>query len=88
MPDTWRFNHLGIILATGEWDNTRHESLRPSGILNQKGIGHWLDDRKSCGHDWNYWRYAAVLSLDSVAVSGSAGLHLGTQRPLFFPIFS
>jgi esterase/lipase superfamily enzyme len=20
------------------------------------GIRHWLDDRKWCGHDWNYWR--------------------------------
>ncbi len=20
-----------------------------------KGVSHWLDDRKSCGHDWNYW---------------------------------
>jgi len=56
MPDTWRFNHMSIILGTGEWDNTRHESLRLSGILNSKGINHWLDDRKWCGHDWNYWR--------------------------------
>jgi len=56
MPDTWRFNHMSIILGTGEWDNTRHESLRISGILNSKGINHWLDDRKWCGHDWKYWR--------------------------------
>lgn len=55
-PDPWRFNHMGIILGTGEWDNTRHESLRLSGILNAKGIQHWLDDRKWSGHDWNYWR--------------------------------
>jgi hypothetical protein len=27
-----------------------------SEILNAKGIQHWLDDRKWCGHDWNYWR--------------------------------
>ena len=30
--------------------------IRLSGILNSKGIRHWLDDRKWCGHDWNYWR--------------------------------
>ena len=56
LPDTWRFDHMGIILGTGEWDNTRHESLRLSAILHGKGIRHWLDDRKWCGHDWNYWR--------------------------------
>lgn len=56
MPDTWKFNHMAIIIGTGEWDNTRHESLRLSGLLNEKGIQHWFDDRKWCGHDWNYWR--------------------------------
>ena len=37
MPDPWKFNHMSIIIGTGEWDNTRHESLRMSGILNCKG---------------------------------------------------
>jgi esterase/lipase superfamily enzyme len=56
MPDPWKYNHMGIILGTGEWDNTRDESMRLSGTLNGKGVQHWLDDRKWCGHDWNYWR--------------------------------
>ncbi|CAN5359746.1 esterase family protein [soil metagenome] len=56
MTDPWKFNHMGIILGTGEWDNTRHESLRMSAILNEKGIPHFLDDRRWCGHDWNYWQ--------------------------------
>ena len=30
MPDPWKLNHMSIIIATGEWDNTRHESLRMS----------------------------------------------------------
>ena len=55
LSDPWKYNHMNIILGTGEWDNTRHESMRLSGILNSKGIRHWLDDRKWCGHDWNYW---------------------------------
>jgi esterase/lipase superfamily enzyme len=46
----------GIVLGTGEWDNTRHETYRLSEILNSKGINHWLDDGKWRGHDWNYWR--------------------------------
>ena len=56
MTDPWKFNHMNIILGTGEWDNTRHESVRLSAILHEKGIRHWLDDRRWCGHDWNYWR--------------------------------
>jgi esterase/lipase superfamily enzyme len=56
MSDPWKFGHMNIILGTGEWDNTRHESMRMSAILNSKGIRHWLDDRRWCGHDWNYWR--------------------------------
>jgi esterase/lipase superfamily enzyme len=56
IDDPWKFNHMGIILGTGEWDNTRHESMRLSHILNSKGIQHLLDDRRWCGHDWNYWR--------------------------------
>jgi esterase/lipase superfamily enzyme len=32
--------HMGIIVGTGEWDNTRDESYRLSGILNSKGIKH------------------------------------------------
>ena len=27
---------MSIIIATGEWDNTRHESLRMSGLLTQR----------------------------------------------------
>jgi len=54
--DPWKYNHMGIILGTGEWDNTRHESLRLSETLNSKGIRHFLDDRKWCGHEWSYWR--------------------------------
>jgi esterase/lipase superfamily enzyme len=66
MPDPWKYNHMGIILGTGEWDNTRDESYRLSGILNSKGIKHWLDEGKWRGHDWNYWRdmlpyYLSVL---------------------------
>ena len=56
IDDPWKFNHMGIILGTGEWDNTRHESIRLSSILNAKGIQHFLDDRRWSGHDWNYWR--------------------------------
>jgi esterase/lipase superfamily enzyme len=66
MPDPWKCNHMGIILGTGEWDNTRDESSRLSTILNSKGIKDWLYDGKWRGHDWNYWQdmlphYLSVL---------------------------
>jgi esterase/lipase superfamily enzyme len=54
--DPWKYNHMSIIIGTGEWDNTRHESYRLSEILNSKGIKHWLDDGKWRGHDWTYWQ--------------------------------
>jgi esterase/lipase superfamily enzyme len=54
--DPWKYNHMGIVIGTGEWDNTRHESYRLSEILNSKGIKHWLDDGKWRGHEWSYWR--------------------------------
>ncbi|HEX9281701.1 MAG TPA: alpha/beta hydrolase-fold protein [Candidatus Udaeobacter sp.] len=54
--DPWKYNHMTIIIGTGEWDNARHESYRLSEGLNSKGIKHWLDDGKWRGHDWNYWQ--------------------------------
>src|SRR5262245_55013466 len=56
MADLWKYNHMAIIIATGEWDVTRDESYRLSGVLNSKGIKHWLDDGRWRGHDWNYWQ--------------------------------
>lgn len=66
LPDPWRFNHMSITLGTGEWDNTRHESFRLSELLNAKDINHWLDDRKWCGHDRNYWRDMLPLYLSKI----------------------
>src|SRR5207247_5474939 len=66
MPDPWKYNHMGIIIGTGEWDNTRDESYRLSAVLNSKDIKHGLDDGRCSGHDWNYWqdgplRYLSLL---------------------------
>src|SRR4029077_2680714 len=75
MSDPWKYNHMGIIIGTGEWDNTRHESYRLSEILNSKGIKHWLDDGKWRGHEWSYWRdmlpyYLSVLGYLCVNETG------------------
>jgi esterase/lipase superfamily enzyme len=47
---------MGIVLGTGDRDGCRDRNLHLSHLLNAKGIPHFLDDRKWCGHDWNYWR--------------------------------
>lgn len=58
---------MGIVLGTGEWDMCLPDNRRLSGILEQKGIAHWLDVRKDAGHDWPWWkemfpRYLARMS--------------------------
>jgi esterase/lipase superfamily enzyme len=53
-------NGLQIILATGETDICLGENLRLSGILNSKGIPHWLDVwGDGTGHDWPWWQSMA-----------------------------
>ncbi len=54
--DPWKYNHMGIVLGTGEWDICRDENYQLSAILHSKGIRHFLDDRRWCAHDWNWWR--------------------------------
>ncbi len=59
LSDPWVLSNLkqmGIVLGTGEWDMCLDENMRLSGILNQKGINHWLDVRPGTGHDWPWWR--------------------------------
>ena len=55
MPDPYKYNQICIMIGTGEWDITRDESYRLSGILNSKQMKHWLDEKWRC-HDCNYWR--------------------------------
>jgi esterase/lipase superfamily enzyme len=54
--DPWKYNHMSIILGTGEWDHCRGDNFRLSGILDSKGIKHFLDDRKWSGHEWSDWK--------------------------------
>ena len=52
-PDLWKMN---ITLGYGEWDICRDANLQMSHILNEKGITHWLDERRWAEHDWPIWR--------------------------------
>lgn len=59
LNDPWfldRIKKMGIILGTGEWDICLEENKKMSGLLQSKGIPHWLDVRQSTGHDWPWWK--------------------------------
>jgi esterase/lipase superfamily enzyme len=59
LEDSWyldRIKQMQIILGTGDQDMCLEENKRLSGILNSKGIEHWLDIRQGAGHDWQWWR--------------------------------
>lgn len=47
--------HMGIVLGTCSADFCKPENERLSGILNTKGIAHWLDIRWHGTHDWPIW---------------------------------
>lgn len=52
-PDLWR---MGIVLGAAERDVCLQQNLQFSGILNNKGIQHWLDVRPNTAHDWPVWK--------------------------------
>lgn len=64
MDDEWYLsryrNGLRLILAAGEHDICLGENRRLSGILNRKGIPHWLDVwGDQARHDWPLWQQMA-----------------------------
>jgi esterase/lipase superfamily enzyme len=61
-----QIRQMGIVLGTGDRDNCRDRNLALSSILHSRGIPHFLDDRKWCGHDWNYWRDMLPQYLDLI----------------------
>jgi esterase/lipase superfamily enzyme len=52
-PELWK---LKIVLGTTDRDICRADNERLSGILNKKGMNHWLDMRQNADHDWPIWR--------------------------------
>ncbi len=52
-PHLWQ---MKIVLGTSEWDICRPANEQMSGILHNKGVGHWLDMRGWEEHDWPLWQ--------------------------------
>lgn len=53
--ESWKYNHMKIVLGTSEWDICLNDNVRMSQILKAKGINHWLDIRGWDKHDWPLW---------------------------------
>jgi len=52
-PDLWK---MDIVLGTSDWDICLEANKRLAGILTQKNIPFWYDERKWAKHDWPIWR--------------------------------
>ena len=67
LNDPWyldRIRRQRLVLATGEHDICLDENIRLSGIMDSKGLPHWLDVwRDGTGHDWPWWRQMALKFL-------------------------
>ncbi len=65
--DAWhldQYRRMRIVLGAGDWDICLGENRRLSGILNAKGIPHWLDVwGGNIRHDWPLWHGMAAKFL-------------------------
>jgi esterase/lipase superfamily enzyme len=54
--ESWRYNHMKIILGTSDWDSCKGSNLAMSALLGSKGIDHWYDEKRWADHDWPLWK--------------------------------
>lgn len=54
--ESWKFNHMHIVLSTSDEDICLNQTREMANILSGKGINHWYDERKWISHDWPLWR--------------------------------
>lgn len=54
--EAWKYRHMHIVLSTSDQDICLGPTQEMAGILSQKGIDHWYDERKWISHDWPLWR--------------------------------
>jgi esterase/lipase superfamily enzyme len=64
--ESWKFNHLRIVLGTSDWDICRDGTLNLSQILGNKKINHWFDEKRWAKHDWPLWNMAFPEYLNKV----------------------
>ncbi len=54
--ESWKYNHMQIVLSTSDWDSCKPKNQHMAGILDSKGIAHWYDEKKWIEHDWPLWK--------------------------------
>ncbi len=54
--ESWKYNHLKIVLGTSDWDICRNDNIEMSRLLGEKQIDHWYDEKKWASHDWPLWK--------------------------------
>ncbi len=64
--ESWKYNHMKIVLGTSDWDICKSETLRMSKILGTVGILHLYDEKKWATHDWPLWNMAFPEYLSNV----------------------
>ncbi|MDO5654722.1 MAG: alpha/beta hydrolase-fold protein [Flavobacteriaceae bacterium] len=52
---SWRYNHLWVILGTTDRDALRPDNRQMADILSERRIKHWYDEKKWANHDWPIW---------------------------------
>ncbi len=52
-PELWK---LKVILGYGEWDICKDANLKLGGLLQEKNMNVWMDERRWAEHDWPLWR--------------------------------
>lgn len=56
--ESWKYNHMKIILGTSDWDICKEDNIHLSKLLGDKQIDHWYDEKKWIAHDWPLWKMA------------------------------
>ncbi|SOE19644.1 Esterase/lipase superfamily enzyme [Spirosomataceae bacterium TFI 002] len=56
--ESWKYNHMKIVLGTSEWDICKKDNIEMSRLLGDKQIAHWYDEKKWIEHDWPLWKMA------------------------------
>ena len=54
--ESWKYNHMKIVLSTSDWDSCKPKNENMAGILESKGIPYWYDEKKWIEHDWPLWK--------------------------------
>ena len=54
--ESWKFNHMNIVLGTSDGDICREDNLNMSRLLANKGINYWYDEKRWASHDWPLWK--------------------------------